>query len=145
MTTTHPAPLVPGDQLHFLRSGFLFRSSEGSYGGETSARAQTITVTATLLELAKDRNGNSWIDLVHDEKAQTARWGQPMFRSGPAPDDLTLWQPGTAEEDVAREAARHTVNALPYGTTRDAALKDIVATFGRPSTSKTLNAYGATA
>lgn len=144
MTTTHPAPLVPGDQLHFLKSGFLFRSSEGSFGGETSARAQTITVTTTLLELAKDRNGNSWIDLVHDEQAQITRWGQPMFRSGPAPADLSPWQPGTAEEDMARDAARTAAHALPFGATRDAALKGIVATFGRPSTSKTLNVYGET-
>lgn len=141
MTTSRPAPLVPGDQFHFLKSGFVFRSSEGSYGSETSARAQTVTATATLLELAKDRNGNSWIDLMHDEEAQTARWGQPMFRSGSAPADLSLWQPGTAEEDIARDAARTAAHALPYGAARDAVICAVLHKFGRATTSKTLINY----
>ena len=142
MTKNHNSPLVPGDQFHFLKSGFVFRSSTEAFGGVVSTRAQTVTVTAVLLELAKDRNGNSWFSLVDDDDAQAARWGEPVFRRGPAPADLTQWQPGTADHAVARDRARAAAWALPVGDARDAAFNDVLQRFG---SAKTIATYGASA
>jgi hypothetical protein len=142
MTDKKTTPLVPGDQFHFLTSGLIFRSSAEAFGGEVSSRAQTVTVTATLLDLSKDRNGYSWLSLIDDEEAQTKRWGEPAIRRGPAPADMTPWQPGTEEETVAREKARAAAWELPLGEARDEAFNDILRRFGRARTSKTIHTYG---
>jgi hypothetical protein len=139
MTNQQIKPLAPGDQFHFLRSGIIFRTSSEAFGGEVSARAQTVTVTASLLEASQDINGNSWLDLVDDEAAQTARWGEPAFTRGPAPADLTHWQPGTEEQTVARATALAAAWALPEGDERNSALRDVVRTYGRALTSSTMN------
>lgn len=139
MTNQQINPLVPGDQFHFLKSGIIFRTSSESFAGEVSARAQTVTVTAKLLEASKDINGDSWLDLVDDDDAQTSRWGEPTFTRGPAPADLTHWQPGTVEQTVARTNALAAAWALPEGDLRNTALRDVLRVYGRAVTSKTMN------
>ena len=135
--TTSP---LPGEQIHFLASGFMFASSTSfTAANEISRRGQTVTVTEALIDASKDRLGNdSWLALVDDNDGQQRRWGKVIFAGGPAPVGLSPWTPGTPEETEAHDHARSAAYALPDGPERREALADVVAVFGRPSTSRTV-------
>lgn len=140
MKTTQP--LKPGDQFHFLVSGVMFATSTSFSGAnEVSRRGATVTVTEALIEASKDRDGlNSWLALVDDEDRQCARWGKVTFARGTAPAGLSPWTPATPEQTEAHDLARAAAYAIPEGPDRRAALAEVVATFGRPSTSRTIRA-----
>lgn len=78
--------------IHFLEDGFTalgqvwYRGQELEFAPDGGAFADT-----------RDRNGDSWLDLRHDEFAQVERWGKVMFRPGPWPGkdytDATSFEP----------------------------------------------------
>lgn len=89
-----------------------------------------ILLTDEIKELSLDRYGKSWIDLADDEPEQVRRWGKVMFRRGDWPDDLPPYEPGSMEEEDAREAARVAAWKIPHDEERYAALKEITKKFG---------------
>lgn len=131
----------PGDQVHFLISGFTIPTGQGLMAlSHVTTRGETITFTDDLLQAARDRRGApGWPALVHDEAAQFSKWGEVRFRPGPAPDDLESWTPGSPEEDQAREAARKIAWSIADDNERRLALARIDAKYGRAKTSRTLN------
>lgn len=139
MTTTKTT-IQPGQCLHFLISGFSFSTLLGFLGTATiSTRGQTVTATQALLDASKDTQGASWLDLVDDPQAQTARWGHQVFARGPAPEGIESWVPGDPEWYSQREEARAAAWSLPTGRARKDALAAVQARFGNaPLTSKTI-------
>lgn len=132
----------PGESIHFLKSGLIFRYKCDAYSSETSRRAQTVTVTGEFRELSTDADGACWLDLADDDAAQLDRWGRVYIRRGPAPASLSPWEPGSAEEDVARERALAEAWAMPEGPAQDAAVARVRRTFGRRATSQTIQTMG---
>jgi len=91
-------------------------------GGRVLARGDEITVTPELIDLTKDRNGDSWAaDLSED--AQRARWGVVRFAPGPLADDLALSQQLAAERtaEAAAENQRRLLESRRYGSRHAAA------------------------
>jgi hypothetical protein len=131
---------TPGDSIHFLVDGFTFALDTGLMAqSHVSRRGETAVLTQKLIDASRDRDGHSWLDLLHDELAQIERWGQVRFAPGAAPADIAPWLPGSVEAEQAREQARRAAFAILDDTERRRALADIDARFGRPSTSRTLN------
>lgn len=125
-----PLHLVPGDQIHALRTGVTF----GTGGGFTSAahvsrRGETYTITQTLIDASKDANGNSWLSHLASDEAQLAAWQEVRFGIGPAPADL-LPEHGTSEWRAAREEARQAAWREPDPDRRAAALQAVRDRFG---------------
>lgn len=142
MTETAPRPLSAGDQFHAVHSGLSIAVRAGWVPeGVVLQKAQTVTLTDEMLDANRDREGHCWLDLVDDEHAQILRWGQVMIRRGSAPDDLTPWEPGSADHDLAREKARRAAWALTDEDARSAALAEVDAAYGRPKTSRTTAVY----
>lgn len=115
MTKTAPnkIPLVPGDRIHMLRSGFSFATRADDLTGAfsvTSVRGQTITITQDIIDASIDTAGNSWLELVDDLDAQQRRWSfGPYFARGAAPEDMTSWEPGSIEQVLEYEARRQVI------------------------------------
>lgn len=144
-TETHPRPtnkLRAGDQIHFVKSGLMFRTSDAAYSTEVSQRAQVVTLTDRLIEASRDSEGRSWLDLADDIDSQIAKWGEQKFARGPAPASMRPWESGTVEEDIARERALAEVWAMPEGEQRDKALAEVRRTYGRSQTSQTIMTMG---
>ena len=144
MTTTKTTKLAPGDVVHWLRSGLIFRiSTSMNAASEVSRRGSELIITSEILAAAHDRNGeNSMWDLVEDEAGQFARWGSQGFARGTAPEGLTSWTPGTTEADVAHDEARTAAWAQPDPQRRARAFADLKRDFGNPTTSTTLRTEG---
>ena len=137
---TKPKPPVPGDSIHFLVDGFTFPLDSGLMAqSHVSRRGETAVITQKLIDASRDRDGNSWLDLLHDELGQIERWGQVRFAPGAAPADMSPWLPGTPEADAAREQERRAAWAILDDGERHRTLAEIDARFGRPLTSRTLN------
>lgn len=128
MTTAPTA----GESIHFVRSGFSFLAPPVGLG-ETSRRGQTVTVTDLLVELNSDRSGESFLHLNPEE--QVDRYGYQIWASGPAPETLSLWQPGTVEEGIARDERRRQAALIADPITQAAAMREIQREFpqGNPS------------
>lgn len=111
--TKNKIPLVPGDRIHFLRSGFTLSTKVEDLTGafaHTSVRGETITITQDIIDASLDRFGDSWLELVDDLEAQAARWSNgPYFARGEAPEGLTHWEPGTIEQVLEFEARRQVI------------------------------------
>lgn len=138
MTATSK-PLAPGEQFHALHTGLTVLTTPGALASSVVLRrGQTVTVTDALREASRDREGRSWLDLVDDADAQIARWGRQMIARGPAPDDLTTWEPGSVEAQEAREQARREAWALPTEEARRDALAAVERIYGPAVTSRTL-------
>jgi hypothetical protein len=118
-TPTNKIPLVPGDVCHFVRSGMNVQTKVGDWTGAstiTSVRGQNFVVTADIIEASKDRHGNSWLELVDDPEAQKRRWSHgPYFARGPAPADMSHWEPFSIEATLEFEARRQVL----YDSVRD--------------------------
>ena len=142
MTTTKTAKLQPGDVIHFVRSGLLFRTSTSiNVASEVSQRGAELVITPEILAAGPDRNGKHSIwDLVDDGAGQTARWGTPGFARGPAPDNLTSYTPGTTEAEVAFSERRTAAWAVADPQERTEALAALKEEFGNPTTSRTIRA-----
>ena len=118
MTITTTTPLAPGDQFHFLRDGFTFAvSADFNSDAVISRRGQTVNVTADLIEAAKDRNGDSWLDLIDNEDAQSERYGSPVIARGTG-DHLTPWVAGSVRQ--IWHASRHSRKHLHCRASRSA-------------------------
>lgn len=143
MTTT-TKKLEPGDQIHWLRTGLLFRISTSiNVASEVSQRGSELVITEDLLAAGFDRNGkNSFWDLADDLPGQISRWGSPGFARGPAPADLTTYTPGTTEEQVAFGERRTAAWAQSDPQRRAEAIAALRAEFGNPQTSRTLRTEG---
>ncbi|QIK83171.1 hypothetical protein [Sanguibacter sp. HDW7] len=132
----------PGDEIHGVRSGLTLSTSTEPIGGPppiTLRRGQTLTLTEPMIAASIDRLGGSWLDLIDDEPAQIARWGQRMFARGPAPEGLTSWEPGTPEHTEARERARREAWALPESRRWDA-LRRVETDYGPPQATNSITA-----
>jgi len=131
---------IPGDQLHFLKSGFVFGTViRDRYVSEISQRAQTITLTAAMIKGTKNRIGESWLDYLGAPDRQIERWGEEIFRPGPAPEDLTPWQPNSPEADMECDRRRKAAWALVDPQEQAEAFRVIERIFGRTATSTTIN------
>ena len=64
--------------IHFLEDGMTFSGQSWYRGQEVE-----FEIGGTAWEQQKDRNGNTWLDLVDDIDAQWAKWGKQMFARGP--------------------------------------------------------------
>jgi hypothetical protein len=138
---TNNKKATPGDQFHWTRSGMTYSVNESSSGvGAISQRGQTVTLTQTLIDSNRNRYGETFLDLIHDDEAQVKRWKHTFMAAGEAPADMTPWTPGTVEEELAREDASRKVYAIPAGIERQRALRDIAATFGAPPSSQVSSA-----
>lgn len=132
--------LVAGDTIHFVKTGMLFRYKEpdGIFvaGSEVSQRGQNVTITDEFRRAATGTTGVCWLDYTDEE--QLEHWGAIFFRRGPAPASLTWYEPGTVEEDIARDAALAEANALPEGDKRNRAVAEVRRVFGHLPTSRTI-------
>jgi hypothetical protein len=89
-----------------------------------------------------DRNGKSWLDVVDDEHRQIERWGRIVMGSGPWPDGMPRIEPGSMDEEDAREAAHKAAWRRPTEEEQAAALAAVVGRFGpNPVTSHTLETH----
>lgn len=74
---------TPGEEtilLHFVEDGFTAQGRVWMRGQELE-----FVVGSPAYEETKDRDGNTWLDMVGDDKAQYARFGRVMFRPGEWP------------------------------------------------------------
>lgn len=91
-------PAQPGDKFHVIRTGLTIRLGPRlTDDAVILRRAQTVTVTADMIEANRDRNGASFLDLLDDPDEQRRRWGHVKIARGEAPAHLTTWLPGTPE------------------------------------------------
>jgi hypothetical protein len=104
----------PGDTVHFLVSM--------TFGGEVRKRGESIELTARSIAEARDRNGHSVLDLAHDPKAQTVRWGEERLGVGEFPSHLPNYTRGSVEEDEARALAIAVAHSYAEPTARAEAL-----------------------
>lgn len=122
-----------GEQFHFVKSGFSFLAPPTGLG-ETSQRGQTVTVTADLIELNEDRSGVSFLDLSPEE--QVAKYGEPIWDHGPAPEELHAWAPNSFEQVLARDEARRRAWALDDPAAQRQALREVERIYGRAPSSQ---------
>ena len=97
--------------------------------------ADEILLTAEVIEANRDRAGRcALLDNLDSPSAAIQR--------GPAPATLSRLAPGSFEAAEAREARRQAAHRLEDPAEKARALADVVATFGREQTSKTLMVIG---
>lgn len=109
--------------------------------GEILAPGSTFRVTEQLIEATRDRNGETWTDLIGDDAAQVEKYGFVRFRRGPAPVELLRPQPGSADFADAREAARQSAHRIEDEVEKHAALQRVRDEFGPAPTSRTLSTF----
>ncbi|WP_036318140.1 hypothetical protein [Microbacterium sp. B24] len=129
--------LQPGDLIHFLSAMSVAVSPD--YGVPVQ-RGATVEVTKEIIEASLDRNGNSWLDLVDDEGAQVARYGQVTFRRGQCPEDVLWWNaPGDdASRGLAHVKAVEAAREISDPIERRLAVAKADETFGPRMTSRSL-------
>lgn len=132
----------PGTTVHVLRGGVTVNLG-GNLPSSTVVleRGRTFTVTAEMIALTKNRNGElGGVALAVDEDEQQRRWGEVRFRVGAAPDDMRPWIHGDADWSDARERARRAAHAQPTEDLRAEALAEVHRVYGAaPVTSYSLN------
>lgn len=132
---------TPGAVFHCLHSGAPSIST-GAFAPLQPRRAQSIEITAAMLDASRDRLGHSWLSIIADDTAQLRRWGVVYFAPGAAPADLTSWEPGSPEHHEAREEARRAAWAIPSTRERIEALREVERVYGAaPTTSRTTQTY----
>ncbi|CAI9386534.1 hypothetical protein [Microbacterium sp. T2.11-28] len=145
-TPTAPRLPVPGDRFHCLVTGTMIGSGSKSFGASSHVltRGQVVTVTADLLEGARDRFGNltGWPTWLHDEAEQVRRFGRALLAPGPAPEGLQRWTYGDAEWQDARARARAAAWAETDPDERSAKLAELERVYGPAAlTSQTTAIY----
>jgi len=125
MTTTKNLPVAPGDQIHFLESGFTFSSSDNISSGIVALRGMTVTITDELIRASRDRNGDSWLQRLVDPN-------ETRFAMGPFPSNQPVFKPGSNEFERERERRRQAAWAVADEGDRAKALKAVQAEFGAP-------------
>jgi hypothetical protein len=120
-----------GDQIHFLRTGFTYPRVRGAHvESEVSRRGETLVISAEDLEVGKDRNGASWLDLVHDPDLQIARYGTVQVAPGAAPEGMRPWIVGDPDAEVERDRRRRIAFANADDEIRNTELRRIEQEFG---------------
>ena len=132
-----------GDIFHFAIDGVTYARSKSLGDGVVSHRGDEVTITESLLEASRDRNGDSWLHLLHDPDTQVRRWGRLAFAPGPFPTNEVSAEPGTVARELAREKARQAAVAITDRAARTQAMQQVQAVYGGPRpTSQTLATYG---
>lgn len=111
-TTTAPLPLRAGDTIHWVNNGPAIGTKRDDFHGawvHLGERGSQIVLTDEILEVNRDRNGNSLFDLVDNPGAQVARWGEVKIGRGPRPEGLTSYVPGTIDHLLAYQEAHHLI------------------------------------
>lgn len=132
MSTTY-APKA-GDVIHTLGS---ITVAYFDYHSAAVSRGQNITLTDQIIELSKDRAGDSWLSIVDDEEAQIARWGSRLVAPGPCPPEVAWWNaPGdTASPALAREQELEAARFISHPQDRDQKIREINSKYGPRQTS----------
>jgi hypothetical protein len=127
-------PPIPGEQAHWIVTGQTYATGESAgTRGAVSQRGATFTITDALIQANTSRINESWVNLLHDEEGQVAKWGRRVFAPGPASADMDAYTVGSVEESFAREDARRVAQAIPDAGLRQRALKAVTEKFGIPS------------
>lgn len=135
LSLPEPAPggLRPGDLVHFL----VHTNIATAHGSVIIRPGTELTLTGSIIQLSKDRNGESWLDLVDDPAAQVRQHGRVRFGRGPAPADL-LPDPGTPEHDDQHLLAHDAAWRITDPQARAEALAQVHERFGTLGRSRTL-------
>ncbi len=128
-----PAGPRPGDLVHFL----VHTNIVTAHGPLIVKPGTTVTLTGSIIELSKDRNGQSWLDLVDDPAAQLRQHGRVRIARGPAPTDL-LPSPGSTEHDDMHLLAHDAAWRISDPQARAEALAQVHERFGTLGRSRTL-------
>jgi hypothetical protein len=132
MTTKTEALPEAGTLIHVVEDGL-------TAFGQVWSRGNQIHLSQSHISQTLDRNGNSWLALVDDEGAQTARWGKVMIRRGPFPDGEPAWRYGDQRWADARAEAHSAAWKLGTEAERSAALKEVTRIYGAArKTSRTI-------
>ena len=114
----------PGVTVHFLEPRTLVLSTDGLADGRLFLRGDSLVLSEAAIAGNRDRFGTSPLDRVGEEGfgIQFGAW----------PTDVPTWQPGTSEEDEAREAARKAAWGLDTEQARQEALAVVHRDFRSP-------------
>jgi hypothetical protein len=136
MNETKLSPLA---EVHFYASMTV---PIDRWHNRVMAYGDVLEVTDEMRNESYDRNGGSWLDVVDDEERQIERWGRIVMGSGPWPSGMPRIEPGSMDEEDAREAAQKAAWRRPTEEEQAAALAAVVDRFGpNPVTSRTLETH----
>jgi hypothetical protein len=143
MTTPTTATTVAPYPIHFLGCLTIVTSESGGGQGAVTEYGNELIVTSEFHNLNRDRNGDSFLDLLDDEPAQMKRWGRVLVERGPWPEDLSRVEPGSQRWHDEAEAARVEAFKISDLGLRHQRQSEINAKYGpRPTTSTTIASYG---
>lgn len=128
--TTKTAPLAPGDTVHVLDALTIAISDSWVAGGRALTRGDVFTVTSEILELNKNRAGESIFDLVDDPESQVTKFGHVLIGRGDFPTDERIIRPGSIEQTWQLQQARAIAGAIPDEAEQRAAFARIRAGIG---------------
>ncbi len=133
-------PVKPADVFHCLTSGATIPTGQGFLSASHISRAgENVIVTQKMIDASYSASGWSWMNLLGDDDAQLAKWGEVRFRLGRAPEDAPTWGVvGDADWREAREQARKDAWSQPTAQARAEALAAVNARFGPPPTTSTI-------
>ncbi len=139
-TTTTTETTYP---IHFLGPLTIVTSGSGGGQGQVTEYGSEMIVTPEFHDHNRDRNGDSFLDVLGDESAQIKRWGRVLVQRGPWPDNVSRVEPGSQRWRDDYEAARKEAHQMASPEKRDARLSDLRKQYGpAPTTSTTLASYG---
>lgn len=131
----------PGETMHFNVWGLPYALSEvlGAAGALSDPTVE-VAVTEEFISANTDRNGDSWLSLLHDEDGQIQRFGRVIMEAGPPPSDVVRSEPGSLAHERERAEAFHAARAVPDRRAREAAVRRAEERYGSPpGTSRTLS------
>lgn len=131
-----PGIVVPGDSIHFLGTTTILINDSAAAGGVLVGRGSVVTITQAILDLSRDRNGDSWLSLIDDIPAQIEKYGSQLFGRGPFPADTPRFLPGSSEETDERNRRREAAKHLPAdeATAERARIREELGTGGGTTT-----------
>lgn len=140
-------PNIPTDAIgimvHFLEPLTIHESLTPGATARVVGYGDVVVLTDELVTANRDRNGRcALLELLDDEPAQIARWGEVRVQRGPWPTGVPKIKPGSYGWDAARDRAR--AHALTLSEEEQpAALAAVTAEFGLPdeARSRTLARY----
>jgi len=143
MTTPTTATTEAPYPIHFLGCLTIVTSESGGGQGAVTDYGNELIVTPEFHNLNRDRNRDSFLDLLDDEPAQMKRWGRVLVQRGPWPEDLSRVEPGSQRWRDDYEAARQEAHQITNPQERDARLSELRKQYGpATTTSTTLASYG---
>lgn len=142
MTDRDPAGVI-GELVHF-RGHITLASAPTPFAfAFVTQYGQEVTITEGMYEASRNQKGETWLDLVDDEEAQTERWGHVMLRRGPWPEGEVRVRHGSTPWSEQRRAALEEALNLANPEDRHAAVRSVEARYGPAlQTSRTIRTYG---